>query len=462
MESQFIKYVYDYLNPQKADNPQGNYVPGFRGENQMCIYTDTYSLKTEENKTGTNPWGLEAAVDENGIVIEINDRCQIPNKGFVISGNSKAHQFIAQNIKLGAQVTLDTTNHCIEIEVNKIKTGLYTLEVKLKQLKQRYQTACDYFYLFAQEKVAELLKNAEEIYFNCQTFNDLELFEENYQQFMKLYQKIYYMTTKVSKIRSAGLWSRPNEKTLEEITRFLDTMQKNHFNTLYLESFYNGGVAGKSSITNTVEHAVGDYGMYGDDYLKAVIAEAHKRNIEVHAWVENFFVGEDIKYDKDYPDYFRMVNYDGSTIQGPGGYNTEVPENGFIFLDPAHPETHQYILSIYEEMLSKYDFDGLNIDYIRYPHGNYDLATSNGYSQYAMNEFKKIYHFPQEADVRKLVEDEKNLKLWTEYRCGKITLLMKEIRELVDRVKPNCLISMAVVPETEYAILIKCKIGYCG
>ena len=58
-------YNYDYLNPLKGDNPDWDYIPGFRGADQLNIYTYDYLLKTKDNKTGTNPWGSEAAVNKN-------------------------------------------------------------------------------------------------------------------------------------------------------------------------------------------------------------------------------------------------------------------------------------------------------------------------------------------------------------------------------------------------------------
>ena len=60
-------YNYDYLNPLKGDNPDWDYIPGFRGADQLNIYTYDYLLKTKDNKTGTNPWGSEAAVNKNNI-----------------------------------------------------------------------------------------------------------------------------------------------------------------------------------------------------------------------------------------------------------------------------------------------------------------------------------------------------------------------------------------------------------
>ena len=100
-------YNYDYLNPLKGDNPDWDYIPGFRGADQLNIYTYDYLLKTKDNKTGTNPWGSEAAVNKNNIVIEINDRVNIPEGGYVISGNQIGEKFIKENIEIGSKITLD-------------------------------------------------------------------------------------------------------------------------------------------------------------------------------------------------------------------------------------------------------------------------------------------------------------------------------------------------------------------
>jgi hypothetical protein len=142
-----------------------------------------------------------------------------------------------------------------------------------------------------------------------------------------------------------------------------------------------------------------------------------------------------------------MINYDGSTIQG---NNDEHNEMDFIWLDPANPECLDYVLSIYEELLTKYDFDGINVDYVRYPHGNLNRYSSNGYTDYAINEFKEMHNLT--GDIKDLINNPDIYQLWVQYRVNKITTLMKETRKLVDRVKPNCYISTAVCSDLNYAI----------
>ncbi len=454
-----ISYTIDYINPTKETNPSAAYVPAFRGQDQLNIYTDTYIYQTKDHFTGTNPWGIEAAVDKNHRVIAINDRVKIPEGGFVISGNSKGQNFISENIELGAIATYNPATMKLELSINLFETTLYSLKVKIKQIKKRIHKAIQDIVIFNQEMVLTIFNEIQNLYKKLQTIakgkshkNDRKFFIYK-QQILDKIDIIYELTTRSSMLESRGVWYRPHETTLKEIQKTLDVMKKCNLNVLYVETFYNGSIIGKSNITTTNEDVIHYHDtLHRHDYLNALIDEAHLRDIEVHAWVENFFVGESIKFDKNYPDDFRMINYNGSTIQGPNDGNSEIVENGFIFLDPAHPKVQNYILSIYKELIENYNLDGFHIDYVRYPHGNLNLETSNGYSLYAMNEFKKRYGYSPKEDVRKLVLDPKIYQEWVHYRCNKITQFVKKVHHLIKSVRPNCKISMAVVPETTYAI----------
>ena len=457
-----VNYQLDCINPTKETNPQWSFIPALRGQDQLNLYTFDYSLKTEDDMTGSNPWGLEVAVNNQGVVFQISDRVKIPADGYVLSGNSKGHKFLLDNIELGTKVSYDAQSKVLTVYINKIESTLYNLNLKINETNTRVKKAIEDVLLFDRNEVNKTLSQVDSLYTQLNKIKDLvsEENEELVNQFFALKEeildcltKIYCLTTPSCSIESRGVWYRPEDKNLTELLNTLNVMQKCNLNTLYVEAFFNGNIPGISKITDTCAEVKNcDYGPYGNDYLKALITEAHKRDIEVHAWVENFFVGERKCFDKDYPEEFRMVNYDGSTMQGPGDGNSEIVENGFIFLDPANPKVHQYVLSIYEELLTNYEFDGFHIDYVRYPNGNLDIKTSNGYSNYAMTEFKKLNGFNENDDVRELVKDNKINELWTKYRCDKITLMVKEVKELVLKLRPTAKISMAVVPETEYAI----------
>lgn len=446
---------FDFINPTKKENPNGSFAPACRGANQLIIYTKDNPYKTNKNYSGVNPYGFEAAINEKGIVIALNDRVKHPKNGYILSGHGSSHRFLQTNLLLGSEVSINYETKEVLIKTNKYKCLFIEFKTRKRNIVSKYKKAIKEGYEIDKKQIGLLLNEINIIQKQIKLLLTKTIFSKT--QFQKLikksnaiFDKIYLLSSKSHRITSRNAWHRPCEKTLKEIIKTLNLCKSININGLYLESYFNGDIPGISSITDTNEEVKGCYygPLYKNDYLLAFISEAHKRNIEVHAWVECYFVGEQSKHwKKSYKDSWHMVNYDGSVVQG---NNPEGNEKDFVFLDPANPECMQYVLSIYKELLTKYDFDGINVDYIRYPHGNMNLLYSNGYSDYAMNEFKTIYNL--KGDVRELVKDEINNKKWIEYRCNKITLLMENVRKLVNEVKPTCLLSTAVCSEIDYAI----------
>ena len=443
-----ISYKFNFINPTKESNPFGAFAPSCRGTDQLVIYTNDNLYKTKNNYSGVNPYGFEAAINSKGVVIDLNDRVKLPKNGFIVSGHGVAHRFIQKNFLLGSKVSINHETSEIIVDTDKHNCLLIEYKTKKQNIIKKYKKVLKEGHIIDIKKIDSLLIKIDEIYKaikkNDSNFNKL------FNKANKIFDQLYLLTSPSYKIASRNAWHRPSEKTLQEIIETLDICKKLNLNGLYLESFYNGDIPGISTITNTNEEVRNCYygETYKNDYLLAFISEAHKRNIEVHAWVECYFVGEQKRHWKtSYKDSWKMVNYDGSTVQG---NNPEGNEKDFVFLDPANPECMEYVLSIYKELLTKYDFDGINVDYIRYPHGNLNLSSSNGYTEYAMNEFKKLNNLT--GDVRELVKDRLILQKWIDYRCDKITLLMKNVRKLVNEVKPNCYLSTAVCSELDYAI----------
>ena len=95
---------------------------------------------------------------------------------------------------------------------------------------------------------------------------------------------------------AVGIWHRPNvlgtETNLEGIKNTLDSFQKCGINIVYLETVYHGMAIYKSNYlpyyTSLSKYQYDGY----RDYLSAFVSEAKKRNIEVHAWVEDFYIGD--------------------------------------------------------------------------------------------------------------------------------------------------------------------------
>jgi len=78
--SKFIKMTrikLNAINPTSETNPAGAYYPGFRGNNQLVIYTPAYG-----EYTNTNEFGKEAVVIDDKVVEFCGSNCYIPKNGF--------------------------------------------------------------------------------------------------------------------------------------------------------------------------------------------------------------------------------------------------------------------------------------------------------------------------------------------------------------------------------------------
>jgi uncharacterized lipoprotein YddW (UPF0748 family) len=94
----------------------------------------------------------------------------------------------------------------------------------------------------------------------------------------------------------------------------------------------------------------------GYDPLEYAISEAHKRGIELHAWVNPFRAAAnandslvDSHVAKRHPEWVRR-------------YANQ------LWLDPGEPAAREYVLRVFADILSRYDVDGLHIDDYFYPY----------------------------------------------------------------------------------------------
>lgn len=249
-------------------------------------------------------------------------------------------------------------------------------------------------------------------------------------------------------ITAQGVWHRPNitgtETNLAGIRAVLDIFQETGINLVFLETFYHGMTVFKSSY---IEYYKGfeafDYSPY-PDYLSAFVAEAEKRGIEVHAWVEDFYIGvNENHFTRHLPEWL-MLTKDGGIRQTEG---TEY--GGYLFLDPANPQVRQYLLNFYDEILTKFpQIAGLNLDYIRYPISS--QGDDTGFTDAAMNGFaaKEGITFPENATrEQKAAIVSANYGQWVNYRAEQVTTFVGQVYEMVKTEHRGVLLSTAVFPE---------------
>lgn len=431
-------------------------INGTRFTDYLVIYP---AISNPNLSSKQNIYGYEAAVNKEGIVVEKGVLVPIPEGGFVVSGHGVNHTFVEENIPLGSKVTYDTTTSTITITCSVIDQTLYSYQISSIESETLVSTAKDEMYDVnnlerAETNLNRILEAVQAMGVlqtkinNTKNPSDIGDFLDYKEEIAPLFDEVYFDTLVSRRIESRGTWHRPNETSLAEIEATLDELKLMHFTDVYLETFWNGYTIYHSKYAPY--HEIFNWAKFGEyeDYFSAFLGEAKKRNINVHAWVENFFVGGSWKHSSlwnEHPNW-KIVNINGgNVITGkPGG-----EEEGFLFFDPANPEAREFIKNIYKEIV-KYDVAGLHLDYIRYPSGNENVLYSTGYTEYATNEFKEKYNVT--GNIRELVKTDSSLYLkWNQYRESKINSFVEEIHNEIRPLNRNIILSIAVGPDSAYA-----------
>ncbi len=193
----------------------------------------------------------------------------------------------------------------------------------------------------------------------------------------------------------------------------------------------------------------------GWDPLAAAVKLAHERDMELHAWIWTFAAGNQrhnvlLNQPTDYPGPLIAVhpawaNYDERGQMIPLGQTKP-------FLDPANPEVRSYLLRLIEEIATRYDVDGLQLDYIRYPFQDPSAGRSYGYGLAARQQFQQLAG----VDPKQITPSDRELwQRWTEFRTQQVDFFVSEASRLVRRLKPNLIFSVAVFPLPQHERLQK-------
>ena len=189
-----------------------------------------------------------------------------------------------------------------------------------------------------------------------------------------------------------------------------------------------------------------------DDYwLKNFLEEAHKRNIKVSAWINTFYSWgyAPITRNRGHPVNLHPNWY----VQGQSGESIlgmeveQMRRQGIegYYLAPANRQVRDFMFRVVDEILDLYDFDGVHLDYVRYPTRDfvYDAAL--------LSEFmSKYYVDPRELSEPDLVSRfgtwgcadlEKN---WHEFVRADLTSFIRELASRIAAKRSAVQLSAAV------------------
>jgi uncharacterized lipoprotein YddW (UPF0748 family) len=262
-----------------------------------------------------------------------------------------------------------------------------------------------------------------------------------------------------------ALWvTRFDYKSPDDVKKIIANAASLNFNVILFQVRGNGTVFYPSKIepwafelTSDTPDTVGKDP--GWDPLKLAVAEAHSRGVELHAYVNVFPAWRTQKYPPPdsgqlwwtHPDWFMCDAAGRRMIARDRELNPKVGD-WYSFISPGVPEVQDYLANLFEELVTNYEIDGLHYDYIRYPReitevekGYEDIVKRMGNWSY---DPVSLARFAKETGVAAPALDPPR---WAQWRADQITAATRKISERVRKIRPNLIISAAVMADPDDA-----------
>ncbi len=192
------------------------------------------------------------------------------------------------------------------------------------------------------------------------------------------------------------------------------------------------------------------------DPLAAAVELGKEHDIEVHAWMWLFAAGNRrhnhlLNLPNDYPGPLLSAN---PTWAGYSRRGQMIPVGqDKPFLDPANPQVRSYLLRQMREIVTNYDVDGIQFDYVRYPFQDPSADRTYGYGLEGRLRFRELTGVdpatlsPRRDPKLSPIQQRRRQQLWnrwTEFRIEQVSSFVAEASTMLRQQRPDLTISAAV------------------
>ena len=196
------------------------------------------------------------------------------------------------------------------------------------------------------------------------------------------------------------------QKMQQTLIYQLDELQKDGVNAIFFQVRAECDALYKSDLEPWSRFLTGQQGKAPSPYwdpLQWMIDECHKRGMELHAWLNPYRAKTKTTAVLD-PNHVAMKR--------PGSV---FPYDGLFILNPGQPENRKYIINVVNDIVSRYDVDGIHMDDYFYP---YPVAG---------------VPIPDDREFRNNSNGIRNRGDW---RRDNVNVFIKEWGESIHRIKP--------------------------
>jgi uncharacterized lipoprotein YddW (UPF0748 family) len=189
------------------------------------------------------------------------------------------------------------------------------------------------------------------------------------------------------------------------------------------------------------------------DPLKLMAGECKSRGIRLHAWINVYFVwSSDQKPRSRDHAYYRGPRWFAADASGRSlrDYSQwELARNNLegVYLSPASAEVKLYIRSLAQEIVLKYDVDGIHLDYVRYGHIDFSYDPSSRLGFYQAYTVDPVRFFDGDPRLKPY------WNTWYLWRLHQITELVAWMKADIAKTSPWVRLSAAVKPDPDEARL---------
>ncbi len=393
--------------------------------------------------TGTNDWGYEV-VCRGGIVTSLGgNNNTVPNdwNSFVVSAHGSGATWLQENVRLGMSISYNVTTNILTVAYD--ETAVFSgMELRVETLKTKLNDAKARYDLFDYASVESAIASLESDIADAKTEYDTT------DSAIKLSKSINAIEAAASEIESAisesrpveyrAVWVRPTQTSASAVDDYVELLYNNGINTICVETLFDNCMI-MPMPSDSLFECNPKFASF--DILQAYIDACHSRGMELHAWLPVYHVGSaSSTYETKSVGYKRPEWLSVSNT----GQTTAVTEN-YHMIDPANKEAQDFLLESYEYILTTYDIDSLQLDYIRY--FTRTSSVDMGYNDHILDAFEARYGVRPTYDTSAYYWDN-----WVNFRANYITEFVYRIRRMIDTVKPNVLLGADVVPDPTESI----------
>lgn len=256
-----------------------------------------------------------------------------------------------------------------------------------------------------------------------------------------------------------ALWVvRDALKTPDDIDRCIDLAIQTRFHILFVQvrgradAYYDSSLEPAGS---DLPYEVSDF-----DPLRYTLARAHAAGIEVHAWVNAYFVWSNGELEppeghivNTHPDWL-VTNADG--VRADERPVDEWKSSGIegYFVSPFSKPARDHIVDVVSDIIEHYDVDGMHLDYVRFPGADYGFgvgARTRFALEWGIDPADLRFDPAGVSAVIGAGAAASMDSLWTVQRSQQVDSLIAALRE----VSTGLALSAAVVPDPQTALVDK-------